>query len=254
MKKVLLILLAIGLIGGFFAYKFGYHLLFIVDGITCFAALIVLFYVLGHRNESYDAEKQKVKTKKSPYGDLVLMAFLFFNLLNMIAFFQILFSVPVYFKEVVMMDEWLIGAFFTANGLLVFLLEMPLVYQIEQSNKYFRPMAWGAVLIGLGYLSLMVFGNPLIAIILYSLLVAVGEVINFPLIPSLSMRRADEDNQGKYMGVVSMMFAMAFMLAPVSGLPVIEYVGYQNYWLIATSFSLVSGICLWWMRRYFKSA
>lgn len=238
-------------LGGFFAYKYGYHLLFIVDGVTCFIALATLFVVLGHRDEKYDSEKQKTKTKKSPFSDLVLMSFLFFNLLNMIAFFQILFSVPVYFKEVVMMDEWLIGAFFTANGLMVFLFEMPLVYKIEQSNKYFKPLAFGAVLIGSGYASLTLFGNPIIAILLYSVLVAVGEVINFPLIPSLCMRRADKDNQGKYMGVVSMMFAMAFMLAPISGLPVIEHVGYQAYWIIAASLSVISGIALWFMRRYF---
>lgn len=65
-------------LGGFLAYKYGYHLLFIIDGITCFIALGTLFYVLGYRNEKYDAEKQKVKTKKLPYSDLVLMAFLFF--------------------------------------------------------------------------------------------------------------------------------------------------------------------------------
>ncbi len=81
--------------------------------------------------------------------------------------------------------------------------------------------------------------------------VTVGEVINFPLIPSLAMRRADSDNQGKYMGVVSMMFAMAFMLAPISGLPVIEYVGYETYWMIAANLSVISGIALWLMRRYF---
>ncbi len=237
--------------GGFLAYSFGYDWLFIVDAMTCFLAVATLFLVLKHRNGKPSISKEEDEIKMSPFKDLVLMLFLFFNLINMVAFFQIIFAVPVYFKEEVMMDEMLIGIFFTANGILVFLLEMPLVYIIEKKNQYFKPLAAGAIIIGIGYASLSLFSDPIVAIILYSLLVAFGEVINFPLIPSLAMRRANERNQGKYMGVVSMMFATAFLLAPISGLPVIEFVGYQTYWFIAASLSVISGICLWLLKPQF---
>ena len=242
-------------IGGFLAGSVGYKWLFIGDGLTSFCALIALFLVLNHRN----VKKKKISKEEqiqaaSPFRDKILMLFLFCNLLNMIAFFQILFSVPVYFKEVVALDEKLIGIFFTINGLLVFFLEMPLVYIIEQKNKYFKPLVMGALLIGLAYILLSLVPNPLIAIALYSLLVALGEVINFPLIPSLTMRRANEQNQGKYMGVVSMMFALSFLFAPISGLPVIEYVGFTAYWYLAASFSIASAICLWFLKPYFEPA
>ena len=240
-------------VGGFLAYKVGYNWLFIVDGLTCFFALATLFIVLKHRNGK-NAIKKETKGGQSPFKDKILLAFLFFNLINMVAFFQILFSVPVYFKEVMMMEEVLIGAFFTANGLLVFFLEMPLVYIIEKKNTYFKPMIAGAVLIGLAYASLSLFSNPLTAIILYSLLVAFGEVINFPLIPSLAMRRANENSQGKYMGVVSMMFAMAFLLSPISGLPVIDYTGYHIYFYLAAALSILSGLCLHFLKPHFAEA
>lgn len=239
-------------VGGILAKKSGYHWLFILDGLTCFLALGVLFLVLGHRNIKREVIKEKNVIKESPFKDIPLMLFLLFNLLNMTFFFQILFSVPVYFKEVVIMDELLIGIFFTANGLLVFILEMPLVYIIEKSNKYFKPMVMGAFLIGLGYISLSIFKNPLMAIVMYSLLVALGEVINFPLIPSLAMRRADEQNHGKYMGVVSMMFAMSFLLAPIAGLPIIEKIGYISYWTAAGVCCMIAGVFLWLLRSSFK--
>ncbi len=238
-------------IGGFMAFRHGYSWLFVLDGITCFIALITLFLVLGHRNKKVERKEVIKEHVRSPYKDSVLILFLFLNLINMIAFFQILFSVPVYFKEEVLLDEWIIGAFFTANGLLVLFMEMPLVYLIEKSNKYFQPLAAGAIIIGIAYACLSLFDDPLIAVVLYSLLVAFGEVINFPLIPSLSMRRADPSNQGKYMGVVSMMFATAFLLAPVSGLPVVEATGFHTYFFIAAGFSILSGVCLWIMRRKF---
>ncbi len=238
-------------IGGFIAYGVGFEWLFVIDGITCFIALRFLLKLLSHRKGKYEKPKDEAAIKESPYQDWILMLFLFFNLINMIAFFQILFSVPVYFKEVILLDERIIGLFFTVNGLLVLVLEMPLVYMIELKNKYFTPMATGAVIIGISYLCLSYIDNGFIAIAIYSLLIAFGEVINFPLIPTLAMRRSSPENQGKYMGVVSMMFAMAFLLAPLLGLPIIEYTGYHNYFIIAASLSVFSGICLHFIRRKF---
>lgn len=239
-------------IGGILAFRVGYDALFIIDGVTCFFALGTLYLVLRKRDTTIKTEKEKTIVKQSPFKDRILMLFLFLNLLNMVAFFQILFSVPVYFKEEVMMNEVLIGIFFTANGLMVFLFEMPLVYIIEKKNKYFPPMIAGAILIGFAYFSLSLFENALVAIILYSFLVALGETINFPLIPSLSMRRANDQNQGKYMGAVSMMFAMAFLIAPISGLPVVEIIDYHIYWYITGSLSIISGVSLYFLKPYFK--
>ncbi len=238
-------------VGGLLAHKYGYSWVFIVDGLTCFIAVAVLFLVLRHRNIKFEKKPKVQSASPSPYKDGFLMLFLFLNLINMVAFFQILFSVPVYFKEVVMMDEFLIGLFFTANGILVFLWEMPLVYIIEQKKKFIQPMIAGAILIGIAFACLNIFSSPIVAITLFSLLIAIGEVINFPLIPTLAMKRADTDNQGKYMGVVSMMFAMAFLISPVAGLPVIDLVGYDVYYFIAAGLSVLSGFCLWLLRRRF---
>ena len=113
-------------------------------------------------------------------------------------------------------------------------------------------MIGGAFLIGLAYASLNILGNPLLAILMYSILVAVGEVINFPLIPTVAMRRANEDNQGKYMGLVSMMFATAFLLAPITGLPIIELIGYEQYFYMAASLSILSAACLTLLKRYLE--
>jgi len=241
-------------IGGLLAKSVGYSYLFMLDGLTCFFAAGALFIFLGNKRKEPVAKVEKSERGRSPYKDSYLLTFLFLNLVNMVVFFQILFSVPVYFNEVLGLDEDLIGLFFTANGLMVLLLEMPIVHQIEQSKKFFKPLAAGALLIGLGYLCLQFSSTPLLAIVLYSILVAVGEVINFPLIPSLVMRRAGEHNQGRYMGMVSTMFAMAFLLAPISGLPVIERIGYDMYWYIAAGLSVSAFVALIVMEKKSKHA
>ena len=148
-----------------------------------------------------------------------------------------------------LMDEFWIGVFFTVNGLLIFSFEMPLVYLIEKRNSYLLPMAIGAIAIGLSFLGLNLFTIPLIAIAVFSLLIAFGEIINFPLIPTLAMRQSDDRSQGKTMGLVSMMFAFAFTFAPIMGLPIVEKIGFYNYFFIACLFSVVSGICLLLMKQ-----
>lgn len=239
-------------IGGFLAYSVGYHWLFIIDGVTCIFAGIALYLFLAHKKDVQIKPPSIDVKSQSPYTDKIALLFLFFNLLNMIAFFQILFAVPVYFKEHLMMSEYIIGVFLTVNGILVFAMEMPVVYKIEQANTFIKPMVWGAFLIGLAYLCLGAIPHVTTAIVLFSIFIAVGEVINFPLIPTLVMRRANDDNQGQYMGLVTMMFALAFSISPVSGLPIIEYTGYQVYWFIAAAFSMLSAICLWWIRHHLE--
>jgi predicted MFS family arabinose efflux permease len=239
-------------VGGLLAHRIGYSWLFILDGLTCLFALGILYMILRHRNGEIIGEELEDEDSRSPYRDPVLMFFLFFNLINMVAFFQIIFAVPKYFEEVVGMNEFLVGLFFTANGILIFIFEMPIVYWIEESKKYFSNMAIGAILIGIGFFCLAIFGNPLMAIITYSLLIAIGEIINFPLLPTLCLSRSTPQNQGKYMGALSMMFSVAFILAPILGLPVVERIGYHTYWYIAGVLPIISGICLWYMRSYFK--
>ncbi len=237
-------------IGGFVASAYSYNWLFMLDGLTCALAGVVLFLVLSHINEPpKHLSKEATPSDYSPYKDTRLILFLFFNLINMIAFFQIIFAVPVYFREELLLNEFWIGVFFTVNGLLIFTCEMPLVYLIEKKDSYLLPMALGAIAIGLSFLSLNIFAIPIIAIAAYSLLIAFGEIINFPLIPTLAMRQSDDKSQGKTMGLVSMMFAFAFTFAPIMGLPVVEKVGFYNYFFLACAFSVVSGICLLMMRQ-----
>lgn len=237
-------------IGGILASQVGYDWLFFVDGVTCFFAGIALIKLLGHRNEK-PYQKDLKKKMKSPYLDKYLIAFLLLNLINMVAFFQILFAVPVYFREVVGLNEFWVGVFFTVNGILVFTFEMPLVYYIEKTKVFFKAMSLGALMIGLAYLCFISFDHLILGIVFYSLLVAFGEIINFPLIPSLAIRRADENNQGKVMGMVSMMFAMSFTLAPILGLPVVDKIGFNSYWIYAAILPLVSGISLLLLKKKF---
>jgi len=174
-------------VGGFLAFAYGYFWLFILDGITCIFAGIFLYFMLDSipkKSKEEILEKKKTKAK-SPYRDFYFMCFMFFNLVILTGFFQILFSAPVYLKEVYGVNEKQIGWFFTANGLLIFLFEMPIIYYLEKAKLDFKPLMIGAVMMGSAYLSFAIFQSFWPAIISYSLLIAFGEIINFPFVKTI---------------------------------------------------------------------
>lgn len=172
----------------------------------------------------------------------------FFNLLILSAFFQILYSVPVYLKEIYGVTEKQIGWFFTANGLLIFLFEMPIIYYLEKAKLDFKPLIIGAITMGSAYFSLAIFQSFWPAIIAYSILIAFGEIINFPFINTISIRRSDEDSLGNYMGAVAIIFSLSLIISPLIGLPVIEVVGYYYYWWLIGGVFVVGAIGIAWTR------
>lgn len=235
-------------VGGFIAFYYGYFWLFILDGLTCILAGFYLLYTLDDGPDKVRKTKAQKISAKSPYRDFYYMWFAFFNLLILSAFFQILYSVPVYLKEIYGVTEKQIGWFFTANGLLIFLFEMPIIYYLEKAKLDFKPLIIGAITMGSAYFSLAIFQSFWPAIIAYSILIAFGEIINFPFINTISIRRSDEDSLGNYMGAVAIIFSLSLIISPLIGLPVIEVVGYYYYWWLIGGVFVVGAIGIAWTR------
>jgi len=227
-------------LGGFLAFHYGYNWLFIVDGLTCLVAAVVLYISLNKDNLNYTPKKKDKsdKTNQNPYTDRQFLIFAFFNLIVLSVFFQILFATPVYFERHLGIPENIIGWFFTANGLLIFLFEMPIIKKLEGGN-HFYPLVIGGIMIGLAYVSYSVFQIPLVAIIIHSLLIGFGEIINFPFISTISLKRAGEINRAKYMGAVTVLFSLAIMFAPI-GLSIINSIGYHNYWILCGLLAIIA--------------
>ena len=248
-------------IGGLLIEYLGYEFIFIVDGVTCIlAGLILLYFFRKHFdlliNRDIEGEKfiQEEKSKP-PYLDFKFLLFLFFNMLMLIMFFQILNTVPLYFKNVYGLTESDIGLFFMMNGLLIFFTEMPLIYGFEKRNMAYKPMIWGAALIGLSFLFLIFdFQFVWLSIFLFNFVISIGEIINFPFISTLSILRAQKDNKGSYIGFMTTMFSLAFVLSPIAFMPFIDQLGYQTIWIICCLVSIVSAIALHFLKPSFEES
>ena len=246
-------------IGGLLIEYLGYEFIFIVDGLTCFfAGLLVLYFFRGNfsmiLNRGKDGEKMIEEVKsKPPYTDVSFILFLFFNMVMLVMFFQILHTIPLFFKEVYLLKESEIGLFFMMNGLLIAFTEMPIIFGFEKAKMAYKPMIWGAALIGLSFLFL-IFDTPYVwlSIFIFNFIISIGEIINFPFISTLSILRASKDNKGSYIGYMSTMFSMAFVLSPLAFMPYIEELGYQNIWIICCVVSLLSAISLHFLKPSFE--
>ena len=176
------------------------------------------------------------------------MFFLIITGINIVAFVQILFTIPLYFQESLGMSEGQLGLFFTFNGLIVFFFEMPLVTISQKRWNPFISMIWGAVLIGLGHLFLNLPLHWILVVTGYNILVSMGEIITFPFGNSLALSRAPAHQKGKYMGLGAMMFSSAFILAPILGTRLVEATGFFYTWIIIASMSFDVVPLFYWVK------
>ncbi len=236
-------------VGGLLIEYAGYEWIFFMDGVTCIAASVFMFYrFLGKTRKQYEEEEKSQGDFWAPYVDFKFMLFMILNLINLTVFFQILFTVPLFFEEYLGLSEKYVGYFFIINGLMVCALEMPLVFYLEKRKNLFLPIALGAVLIGIAFGSLLIPVSFWIIFTIYNIFLVVGEVINFPFINAVGIKRAGEKNIGTYNGAISVVFSICFILAPGIGVPLLDIVSFESFFIGCMIISVLTGIAIYLTR------
>jgi len=149
------------------------------------------------------------------------------------------------------MSEAEIGFFFTLNGLMIVFCEMPIVFHHEKRRKYFRSLILGALIIAFAHIGLMLPVSPWWIVIAYLIPNAIGEIINFPFINTISVLRSNENNKGKYMGAVTLLFSLAFTFAPITGLPLLEFISFNQLWIGCMVAIFLACIGVWMVKGKF---
>ena len=230
---------------GFIAGWYGYQWLFIIDGGTCILAALFLLWAMDEKEEILtEKEKEETAITRSVYHDYWYLLLMGCLLLGAIAFMQLFHTYPLFCREKLMLSEEQIGALYTFNGILICIVEMPLVYILVKLKKEMSLIIWGVVLFALSYLCFNVLGfTPWVAI-LSMVFVSIGEIINFPFSNTLALQRSTVNNRGQYMALFSMMFSVAFIIAPILGMYLIDEFGYTILWNVMGLLCGVSAIGL----------
>ncbi len=218
-------------VGGLLA-SIDYSWLFWVDGGTCIAAsFLLLIFLPSGKTKSTNQTEEKVIANNSAYRDKLFLTGMFFVFLVAICFFQLFSIVPVFYKEQVHLNKFTIGAVLALNGIVIALVEMVLVYSLENKGNTVWYMIIGALLIGASFLVLSL--PAVLTVVVFSILIVTfGEMFLFPFVNNFWVSRSTDQNRGQYAAVFNMSFALANVLAPTLASQTVEAWGYKTLWLI----------------------
>ena len=225
-------------IGGILA-SFSYKWLFIADGITCIMAGILFFFYFRNRkgNEPVAAEASPRPSAWKALADYHFVLFVLLVLSFATVFFQLFMTLPLYYKTVYQLSETKIGLLIGLNGLLVFFLEMVIVYSIGEKFSIRRLIMLGCVLNGLGFLVLNLLHSEAI-LYLAVLIISLAEIFAMPFMATYTVQSSREGSRGIYMGMYSFAYSAAFVLAPAIGTRVVDHWNFATLWWVCGAISL----------------
>lgn len=224
-------------LGGILA-AISYSLLFYVNAVAALAAGItyILFFRRRHLIFRRKAAAQKsiadkaVLKKQSPYKDLKFAVFCVLCALFSVCFFLLMNTLPLFYKEVIKLDQRMIGILLGYSGFVVVLLEMLLVHFAERKLSIVQCMALGTVLCAISY-GMLGFNHALLALFISITLLSCGEILIFPFMATITARSAGVESKGSYMGMNGISMSLAFIFSPLLGSGIATHFGFDILWI-----------------------
>jgi predicted MFS family arabinose efflux permease len=257
-RSVSLVRLAVNLgfsvgpaVGGFIALYLGYKLLFVIDAITSVAAAGLLFLYLPKKElEQSKVTSAEIKdSSPSAYRDIPYLVFILLVALYGVCFFQLFASIPQYFNTVCNYSEDTIGLLLGLNGLLVVLIEMPLVTHLEKNRKLFRYIIIGALCLPVSF-AILKFGEGMILpAIAYTVIITLSEIYAMPFMMNYSLSRPKKERQGQYSALYSIAYGLANIFAPLLGLGIAYKYGFDAMFYFFIGLSLLTAAGFWILKN-----
>ena len=230
-------------IGGIMAATIGFKWVFLFDALTCIlAALLVYIYLpisSGIKIQRTEENEGKQSENLSAYRDKTFLLFILMVCVYGICFFQLFASVPLYFSRELHFDEKTIGYLLALNGLLVVLLEMPIISKLETYHKPMRLVAFGCLMMVMCFPFLFITSFPIIACIIYTILITFAEIFAMPFMSNYAVSRPHDSRRGQYMALYSIAYGLAITVAPTFGLSIADNFGFSVLYPIIIGISLV---------------
>ncbi len=238
-------------LGGLLIAGLGYQWLFIVNGLSCFGAALA-FRLLLPPGRQLEGEPQPEETEHghSAYRNGPFLTFVFFLMLGAVAFMQFFSSLPVYLKEELGYAEAQIGLLVTLNGLMIVVMEMPLVHKLGQRFRSLGIITAGYLFLSVGFFVLQgAAWFPIFAVV-FMVLITIGEMLSMPFASTFTAEIAPVSRRGQYMGLQSIGWAVAFIIAPSLGLQWAERFGFTSLWFLSCALAAVAALGIWMVQQH----
>lgn len=227
-------------LGGFLA-NINYELLFWVDGCTNIGATVLMWLVLKPVAYKPSARKGSDSVAiKSAYKDKVYLLFAVITLLFASCFFQLFNNLPLFFEKEMHFSKPIIGILMSANGVIIALLEMVLIYKLEGRRQNIVYITTGVFIVGLSFLLLNAPGPAAVVASGMIFLVTFGEILSMPFMNSYWIARTQPSNRGQYAALYTMAWSAAQTLGPMGGAQIAQHWGFSNLWWITGGLCIVA--------------
>jgi len=248
-------------VGGLLALR-DYRLLFWADGLTSIAAAVVFALTwkgsgkepraaeggspagAGPRSAGPRTNEASGPAGRSPWCDGPFLLLMLLFIVWCSVFIQVLTTFPLYMRDVYGLAENRIGQLLAVNTVMIVVLEMVLM---EKIRKYplTRMINISFVFLGAG-LGLMPLGRGFAFAAFTVAVWTFGEMLSMPLVTALIAGRAVDATRGRYMGINSFVFSLAFIIAPPAGTAVYSRFGGSALWFgcAAMTFALAGAFYL----------
>lgn len=236
-------------LGGFFA-AVSYHLLFYGNAFSSAVAGTVFYFYFRKKEKdriSADALRKNTGTQlpgRSPWQDRKFVVFSILGVFYSIFFFQLLTTLPLYYKEVYRLKDWDIGLLLAFNGLVVFTLEMFIVSTAERLLTIRKIIVLGSLFCASSFL-VLIPGKHLLILYLGIFLLSLSEILTMPFMATVAVSRATRGKEGAYMGLNSLSFSSAHIISPIAGTVIATRYGFDILWEISGLVALLTAVGFW---------
>ncbi len=217
--------------------------LFVADGGTCLlAATFLAVFLRGWQpHVETTAGATAPSALRGPFRDRYFLLLMAANLAAMVGFMQYFTTGTRYFENDLHLDGWTIGVLLAINPVMILLFEMPVVHLLRARSPL-PTVALGSFLYAAGYALLLVPELGITGAALAMVVVAIGELLQMPMISSHINDHAPAHARGAYNGVYGMCFCLGLVIAPSLGGFSYERGGPFGLWAMTVGLTLLAAL------------
>ena len=243
-------------IGGFLA-GISYDWLFYGNALGTLLATFLFVYYFKSKvpskakvREESDARKGNVE---SPYRNWKMIGFAVLCALYAVCFFQLLSTLPLFYKEGHQLTEFQIGIILGYSGLFIVLFEMVIVQIAGKLFSIANIIIIGSLLCGLSFVALNLSFTVWMLYLGISIL-CVSEILAMPYMSTVFVQNSSVANRGASMGMYSLAFSVSHIFSPYMGTYTIEHWGFETLWWITGVVSLVTAVGFYFLMKRMKTS
>ncbi len=227
-----------------------YKLLFWVDGLTNLGAAVMLWvFFIWNKPLTATAKKMlSVKKVSSPWRDKMYLRFIAIVTIWSCCFMLTFRIMPVYFKEVMQMDEATIGIILGLNGIIIALFEMVLVSKLEGKRHLLTYIRMGLYFGVLAFLSLLIPAPALAIALVCIVLVTFSEIFAMPFMNTFWINRSNDSNRGSYAALYTISWSVAQIAGPYLGALIVVHASYNVLWISAAVATLFASLFIYTLK------